>query len=261
MMNQIHDTMDVISSWYKGNGLLLNAGKCKLIVLKGSKKLDFNFTLRVGDEVLEEVPAVKLLGVELDNKLSYKEHVDALCKKVSSKIMALKRILPFLSSDKNLAIANSFVSSELNYCPLIWSFASRTSLNRLQNLQNRVENFIPGCSHIDLHRRNCEFLLREVFKTKNDLNPSYMKKVFSFRNYYPYWTRNQIHINRHRIFTTRHGLQTASNIGADLWNALPSDVRDSDSLSSFSSRLEKLDSLNCRCRLCAEFVPGPGFVI
>ena len=260
MMNQIHETMDVISSWYEGNGLQMNAGKCQLIVLKGSKKRDFTFNLRLGDEVLEEVPMVKLLGVNLDNKLSYKEHVDALCRKIGSKIAALKRISPFLSSDKNLAIANSFIASELNYCPLIWSFASRTSLNHLQSLQDRVEKLSPGCRHVDLHRRNCEFLLREVFKTKNDLNPSYMKDIFSFRNNYPYWTRNQIHMNRQRIFTSRHGLQTASYIGAELWEALPDAVRDSDSLSSFSSQLQKLDSLNCRCRLCAQFVPNLGFV-
>ena len=260
MMKQIHATMTVASSWYKSNGLQLNADKCQLIVLKGFKKQNFNFKLILGNEVIEEVDSVKLLGINLDNKLSYREHVDGLCKKLSAKIGALRRISHFLSNDQKLAISNSFVSSELNYCPLIWSFASRTSLSRLQQLQDRCERLSPGCHHVDLHRRNCEFLLKEVFKTKNSLNPSYMKEIFNFRDSYPYWTRNQSDLIRHRVFTMRHGLQTATYIGSDLWEALPSDIRNSETLSGFALNVKNLDSLNCKCRVCAYFVPGVGYL-
>ena len=96
---------------------------------------------------------MKLLGIEIDNMLSYKAHVNVLCRKINAKINALKRISPLLSLEQHrAAIVNSFVSSELNYCPLVWSFANKGSLTRLQNLQDRVEVLLPTavtCASID----------------------------------------------------------------------------------------------------------------
>ena len=251
-MGRIHDCMDAIASWYKDNGLKLNSDKCKLIVFKGMKRPNFVFKLRVDNVELEEVPVVKLLGIKIDNRLTYKEHIDALCRKISAKIGALQRISSYLSDDQNKAIANSFISSELNYCPLVWSFSNRTSLHRMQHMQDRVEVLSPGCAHVDIHRRNCETLVREVYKTKNDLNPSYMKDVFNFCEPHRYFTRNPCLLNHSRVYTTRHGLQTASYIGARLWEELPFSVRDAENLLAFTSQVKKLDSLHCRCRLCAQ---------
>ena len=260
MMKRSQDSMAVISAWYRDNGLQLNADKCQLIVLKGMKRVDFTFNIEIGTEKLFEVEQVKLLGIKIDNRLSYREHVDALCKRISAKINALKRISPFLKDDQRQAIVNSFVSSELNYCPLVWSFTSKTSLAKLQNLQDRVERMSPGHDHVSIHRRNCETLLKEVYKTKHSLNPSYMQDVFRFRNSAAYSIRVPRDLDRFRVRTTRHGLQTASYIGAQLWDALPITVRDAETLPVFSSRVREMQNLNCRCRLCAERIAGVGFI-
>ena len=260
MMKRVEENMTVISQWYRDNGLQLNGDKCKLIVFKGMKKFDFDFEVRIGHEVVREVSKVKLLGIEIDNMLSYREHVNALCRKVNAKISALKRISPLLSLEQHRAIVNSFVSSELNYCPLVWSFASRGNLTRVQNLQDRVERLRPDCSHLCIHRRNCETLLREVFKTKHSLNPSYMKEVFNFKENVPYNTRAPSRFVQRPVKTTRHGLQTVSYIGAHLWDSLPASVQEVETLSVFSSKLRGIEDLNCRCCLCAERIAGLGFI-
>lgn len=260
MMKRAQDSMIIISKWYRDNGLQLNADKCQLIVLKGMKRTGHVFSIQIGNESLDEVEQVKLLGIKIDNRLSYRDHVNALCKRISAKISALKRISPYLTDEQHKVITNSFVSSELNYCPLVWSFTSKTSLVKLQNLQDRAERMSPGCGHVSIHRRNCETLLKEVFKTKHSLNPSYMKEVFNFRDSAPYNTRTPRDLDRSPVRTTRHGLQTASYIGAQLWDTLPISVREVETLSAFSSRIRDIQDLKCRCRLCAERIAGVGFI-
>ena len=50
---------------------------------------------------------------------------------------------------------------------------------------------------------------------------------------------------------TRYGTQRASFIGAQLWDSLPALVRSADTLDSFTRQVRQLESLHCKCRLCA----------
>ena len=133
------------------------------------------------------------------------------------------------------------------------------ALHRVQHLQDRVERLSPGCSHVSIHGHYCELLLKEMFKTKHSLNPCYMKDVFEFKESY-YATRAFPEVRRPPSHTTKHGLQTASYIGAQLWDSLPKSVRDSDSVDRFLSDVKKIPDLRCRCRLCADFVSGLGYI-
>ena len=110
-----------------------------------------------------------------------------------------------------------------------------------------------------LHRKHCESLLKEVFKTRHGLNPSYMKEVFHERGCH-YHLRSGNSFVRPRTRTTKHGLQTASYIGVQLWDSLPENVRASTSLASFCASVSKLDSLKCSCRLCATYVENVGYI-
>ena len=49
-------------------------------------------TLKFHGTEIEQVTSQKLLGVKLDSHLSFTEHIDDLCKKVSQRIAVLKKI-------------------------------------------------------------------------------------------------------------------------------------------------------------------------
>ena len=57
--------------WFRTNYFKLNTDKCKLIV--GGRK-SHSITARVGTSLVEEVSSVKLLGINIDNKLNFNEH-------------------------------------------------------------------------------------------------------------------------------------------------------------------------------------------
>ena len=67
-----------------------------------------------------------MLGVTIDNKLTFKSHIKNLCKKASQKIGALSRLSTHLNdSQKRLSVKE--VKCQFSYCPLVWMFCSRTA--------------------------------------------------------------------------------------------------------------------------------------
>ena len=249
-------SLTVVSSWFCNNGLQLNADKCNLIVF--GKPRPSSLTLTFNGEDLEECQQVKLLGITIDRNLSFTPHVNTLCKRANAKIAALGRISCFMPPEKRKYIVNSFVASETNYCPLIWSFSSRSSLSKIERIHVKASALVCDNNSDTMHRLFCERLLKEIFKTKLGLNPSYMQTVFRFKNPH-YNLRNGVAIVRNRTKTTKHGLQSVSYIGAQLWDSLPMSVKLASSVKSFCDQVRQLDTLNCKCRLCAEFVPNLGF--
>ena len=52
----------------------------------------------------------KFLGIKTDNKLTFEEHVEGLCKKVSQKVSALARISSSVRLEQRKGIVNSFIT-------------------------------------------------------------------------------------------------------------------------------------------------------
>ena len=69
----------------------------------------------------------KLLGITIDNKLNFTEHISAICKKVSLKLHALARISKLMSTVKLRTKMKTFIESQFGYCPLVWMFHSKGS--------------------------------------------------------------------------------------------------------------------------------------
>ena len=78
--------------------------------------------LRIGNKETVAEKSVKLLGVIIDNKLNFNEHVTRLCKKANQKLHALARISKYLGTEKLRILMKAFIV----YCPLIWMFPETT---------------------------------------------------------------------------------------------------------------------------------------
>ena len=59
----------------------------------------------------------KLLGVLIDNKITFNNHVSKLCKEASNKLHVLARISEYMAKEKLRTIMNTFFSSQFAYCP------------------------------------------------------------------------------------------------------------------------------------------------
>ena len=86
----------------------LNVDKCPCIIF--GEKND-KMKIPIADAVVTENVEETLLGVKLDAKLSFRNHVQSLCKKASQKLHALSRISIFMDSEKIKLMMNTFVMS------------------------------------------------------------------------------------------------------------------------------------------------------
>ena len=113
----------------------MNEDKCHLILLGASKE---RVHIHLGEAQIEENDEEKLLGITLDKKLSFKKHVQTLCKKASQKLHALARISIFMEPEKLKLLMKTFVMSKFSYCSLIWMFHDGNLNNKINRIYERA---------------------------------------------------------------------------------------------------------------------------
>ena len=74
---------------------------------------------------VEESQKVVLLGLTIDNRLTFKNHVDMLCSTANYKLHALRRIRKYLTLEKAKLPYNAFINSQFNYAYVICMFCRK----------------------------------------------------------------------------------------------------------------------------------------
>ena len=75
---------NILLNWFEYNEMKSNSDKSHLLVVNGQEG-----TTMLGDQEIVGEESVKLLGVIIDNKLNFNEHVSTLCKKANQKITCI----------------------------------------------------------------------------------------------------------------------------------------------------------------------------
>ena len=148
-----HDSLLAIT-WFENNYMKMNAEKCHLLI-SGNKHE--HIWAKIGEHKIWEESKVKLLGVIIDNKLNFEEHVNSLCNKANKKLTALIRLVKFLSFEKKRNLLKAFIESQFKYCPLIWMFHSRNLNNKINHLHERGLRLIYNTL-----RNNTEYVQPQV---------------------------------------------------------------------------------------------------
>ena len=122
-----------VFNWFSTNYLKANPGKCQLLLTSKDEA-----SIKIYDTDIKSSSSKKLLGVIIDNKLTFNEHVSKFCKKASNRLHALAQISKYTTKDKLRTTMNAFFSSQFAYCPLIWMLNNRTLNNKINKLQERA---------------------------------------------------------------------------------------------------------------------------
>ena len=140
--------------------------------------LDMNTKFPLPACILKSSDSQKRLGVTIDRKLNFNEHVTNLCDKASKKIQALAIIFPYIPQTQKRLLINVYFMSQFGYCPLVWMNHSRTLNNRINGLHKRAlslvyNDFSSSFSEllekdksVTIHHRNLQTLAYEIFKVK-----------------------------------------------------------------------------------------------
>ena len=165
----------------------------------------------------------------------------------------------------------AFILSQFNYCPLVWMFCDRTLNNKINRIHERAlritykdmtsdhDTMLLKDNAVPIRIWNLQLLMTEVYKTKWELNPSFMEEIF-VENSSPYGLGSCHDPLLPQVRTTCNCLDTISFRGCRLWQALPNDIQQSETLSSFKRRIKVWKGVECNCRLCRSFVAQVGFL-
>ena len=213
-----------------------------------------------------------MLGIKIDSNLNFEEHVSTLCRKANQKLHALARISKYIGPPKRRIIMKAFVTSQFNYCPLVWMCHSRTLNNKINYLHERAlriayndkvstfQELLNQDKSVTIHIKNIQILATEIYKVKNGMAPAILNDVFSFNNSPVYSLRSGDCLNRTNTRTTHYGIESISNIGAKIWNILPNDIKISPSLNIFKRKIKQWVP-ECPCRLCKTYIENIGFIV
>ena len=109
---------------------------------------------------------------------------------------------------------------------------------------------------LNIHHKNLQKLVTEIFKVKNSLSPELMNDVFEFIEK-PYSLRTTSHFRSRKIRTTKYGIETPSYLGRKLWNLVPNEYK---RFADFKEKIKTLVPENCPCRLCKKYIHQIGFL-
>ena len=220
---------------------------------------------------MKESKEEKLLGIILDQTLSFKQHVRALCKKASQKLHALARISCYMDTEKLQQVMQAFVLYHFGYCPLVWMFFDRTLNHGINHIHERAlrfaykdyqtdfESLLEQRNLVSIHVKNLQLLMTEIYKTKSGLSPPFMKDIFTERNT-GYNLRHGNDSQIPKVHTTTHGIETISFLGNRLWSTLPNIVKQASTLPIFKNQIKCWKGENCHCRLCKTYIPQVGYL-
>ena len=121
--------------WFEQNSLVANPAKFQ-VIFPGSPNI--KITINLNGFILQNSSVVKLLGVLIDDKLSFLPHIKELTQNANCKIKALLRLNRILSQSQRDILYNTFIMSLFNYCPLIWMFCCKQAHHLLKASHHRA---------------------------------------------------------------------------------------------------------------------------
>ena len=238
---QLQNDLKRIKEWTMNWGMDFNVTKCDVISITNKRQINTENYYLNGTE-LKRKRTIKYLGVTIDNKLTFKDHIQNKIKKANTVLNMIRRNLYFAPrSVKNKAYLAT-VRPILEYASMCWSPYSANLIKKIEMVQHSAAKFVmnsyPKKGHYNefsvsklldelgwdtLEKRREESQLTMAFKIINNLvilNPETLPKKI-----HPRQQRkcNQVLIdNKHQLVEPDSRLDVSKNTFfskvPSLWN-------------------------------------------
>lgn len=130
----LQTSIDAISHWCNANDLHLNLSKCSVMSLHRHRTAPEPIYF-YGNQQLASITEQRDLGVIIDNKLSFKSHIDTIVSKASAALGFVKRFCFDINDQSTVkAIYSALVQSKLDYCSTVWLTIPSTRADRIESV-------------------------------------------------------------------------------------------------------------------------------
>ena len=259
---------DIAINWFTDNHMIANPDKFKAIVITKNGQDTTGTKLKINNEVIDSSSEVTLLGVVIDNKLSFVPHISKMCKSASSILNALKRQHKYITGQKTRAmVANTYVLSNFNYCPLVWHFCGKGATHKIEKIHERAQRFVHNdytseytdilkkSNTTTLYVKRVRIIAQEVYKALNDLSPKYTQELVRYRHSKYPTRQSSTDIYVPRVNQVKFGYRSFTYEAPVLWNSLPNEIRTAEYFSVFKKMMKVWNGPACRCNYC-KYIPS-----
>jgi hypothetical protein len=170
LIDHVNIELKKLAQWFKANRMAVNADKTHFMVFhtKG-KKVDLNGKQIVYDEndpqrpidpslctpltrihnnhVNKQYRSFKLLGVKLDENLSFQANTEFVITKLSRAIFMINRVKNILPPRALLTLYYTLFHCHLLYCATMLGCASNTNIDKIYKLQKKVIRIITNSNY------------------------------------------------------------------------------------------------------------------
>ena len=248
--------LDLVHTWLTTNRLTVNPSKTEYLIIGTPQQCSklISSTISFSGTTISSSDSVRNLGVTFDSNLSLQKHISSICQTSYYHIKQLRQVRSVLDNNSAILLANSLVSSRLDYCNSLYFGLPQTSINRLQRIQNSLARvvmpFVKRHDHITpalqklhwlpIHQRITFKIATLTFKTLRHQEPSYLHELLILHNpVRSLRSSSQCLLDIPNI-RSENGRRSFSFAAPTIWNSLPLALRSSTCLTSFRSSLKTL---------------------
>lgn len=171
----LQQQIDVFSNWCTANRMVLNSSKCSVITFS-RKRTPVHHCYTLNNTILTRTTTIKDLGVLLDSKLSFSDHISYITSKASRSLGFIFRIAKDFTQISCLkTLYCSLVRSTLEYCSVVWAPFYQNSIQRIESIQRKFTRFAlrrttreNGDNAPDYFQR-CETIGLNLLSTRRDV--------------------------------------------------------------------------------------------
>ena len=245
--------LDNMVAWTEESLLQFHPGKCKSMRLISSRVTpEFNHSYFMKGNLLEHSTEEKDLGVIIDSKLSFEQHISAKVKQANRMAGLIRRSFEYMDKKMFKQLFTSMVRPHLEYAAAVWNPHLQRHITEIENVQRRASKMVPGLKELSypdrlrilnlptLSYRRYRGDMIEMYKLTHELYDDdvagdFLDMLDSRARGHPY-----------RVY--KRGLDKGLDVRkysfkvrvSEQWNNLPDDVVMSTSINMFKNRLDKL---------------------
>ena len=149
LQDGVNYDLAVITKWLKVNKLSLNIKRGIICVVQQKKqnKIKPDISSNIDGQVIAEITSSKFLGVIIDDKLNWRDHVSFVCRKVARGLGVIIKVRKVLQKEYLISLYYSFIYPYLIYCNQIGGSTCKTQIEPCLFYKRPYELslvFIPG---------------------------------------------------------------------------------------------------------------------
>ena len=240
MKSSIELNMSKVVSSLKLNGLKMNVSKTSVLFLsrKNKRYLLKDKCLSIEGVDILDSHCVKFLGVMVDDKLSWVEHVKFIRQKCFTCLARPRKVFPVLPVHTRNLLFNALVLPHLDYCSVVLGNCSSlqsSKLDRIQKYAMRLITSSPSRTPSEVLRKKLNWmplivcrkmqLLMKVHSCMHQFSPSYLCSQFPVNFNLNYRSSRGINKIQQSCPSTNAYKDSSEFRSAALWNSLLADIR------------------------------------